>query len=98
MTIQTMMTGVSIFTAMGALFLAFTLRRFHRQSPVAQRMAWLPVCTGLQAANVAVSFIWDPTMVSVPAGMLARSTGGWLFMGLSLWYLGFYFAGKINGK
>jgi len=92
------MLAVSIFACFGALFLALTLRRYHRENPVARRIAWLPVCIGLQSLNLAVSFLWDSNMEQAPFGVVARSVGGWLFIGLALWYLGFYFAGKVNGK
>lgn len=98
MTAQGAMLVVSLYAAMGALFLTLMLRRFHRGNPVARRIAWLPVCVGLQALNVTLSFAWDSSMASVPVGILSRSAGGWLFIGLALWYLGLYFAGKVNGR
>ena len=98
MTAATAMTAVSIFASAGALFLAWTLRRYHRNNPVVRRIAWLPVAMGLQAVNVALSFLLDANTVKVPLGILARSAGGWFFMGIVLWYLGFYFAGKVNGS
>jgi hypothetical protein len=96
MTAATAMIIVSTFTGMGALFLAFMLRRYHRNNSVAKRIAWLPCATGLQALNVVLSFMFDSNTVNVPIGILARSVGGWLGIGLVLWYLGFYFAGKVN--
>ena len=92
------MIGVSIFACFGALFLSITLRRYHRHNPTAKRVAWLPVCMGLQSLNVALSFLFDYKAVNVPIGILTRSVGGWFFMGCALWYLGLYFGGKINGQ
>ena len=98
MTPQTAMIGVSVFTATGALYLADVLRRLHRYNPVTRRIAFLPVAIGLQAGNVAATFILDTKTGYIPSGILTRSLDGWMLMGLVLWYLGLYFAGKVNGR
>ena len=93
-----LMQVVAPFVVTGALFLMWMLRRFHRNNPIAKRVAWLPCAMALQATNVTVSFWFDPATKVMPGGVLSRSVGGWLGIGVVLWYLGFYFAGRVNGR
>ena len=95
---RSLMQWVAPFVIVAALFLMWSLRRFHRKNSVARRIAWLPGAMALQASNVAFSFWFDPATTTMPSGVLSRSIGGWIGIGLAMWYLGFYFAGRVNGR